>query len=65
MSLVGDIAETVVRGAVTKAVQGLVAKGEITPAQASALVGGVMVEIQLALEIYEHSQTPPTGGGPP
>jgi hypothetical protein len=62
MSLVGDIAEAIVRGAVTKAVQGFAAKGEITPAQAGALVEGVMVEIQLALEIYENSEKPPTGG---
>ena len=62
MSLIGDIAETIVRGAVTKAVQGFVAKGEITPVQASALVEGVMVEIQLALEIYENAHKPPTGG---
>jgi|HubBroStandDraft_4_1064222.scaffolds.fasta_scaffold290494_3 hypothetical protein len=62
MSLIGDIAETIVRGAVTKAVQGFVAKDDITPVQASALVEGVMVEIQLALEIYENGQKPPTGG---
>jgi hypothetical protein len=62
MSLVGDIAETIVRGAVTKAVQGFVAKGEITAAQAAALVDGAMVEIQLALEIYESGQKPPTAG---
>jgi len=62
VSLVGDIAETIVRGAVTKAVQGFVAKGEVTPAQASVLVDGVMVEIQLALEIYESGQKPPRGG---
>jgi len=55
VSLVGDIAETIVRGAVTKAVQGFVAKGELTPPQATQLVDGVMVEIQLALEIYENS----------
>jgi hypothetical protein len=62
MSLIGDIAETIVRGAVTKAVQGFVSKDDITPVQASALVEGVMVEIQLALEIYENGQKPPTGG---
>ena len=63
MGLVGDIAETIVRGAVTKAVEGFVAAGEITPAQATALVDGVMVEIQLALEIYQNRQAPPKGGG--
>jgi hypothetical protein len=62
MSLVGDIAETIVRGAVTRAVQGFAAKGEITPAQATSLVDGVMVEIQLALEIYQNAHKPPTGG---
>jgi polyhydroxyalkanoate synthesis regulator phasin len=62
MSLAGDIAETIVRTAATKAVQGFVTKGEITPAQAGELVDGVMVEIQLALEIYENDQKPPTGG---
>jgi hypothetical protein len=60
MSLVGDIAETLVRGAVTKAVSGFAAKGEITPAQAAELVDGVMVELQLALEIYAASQKPTT-----
>jgi hypothetical protein len=58
MSLVGDIAETLVRSAVTKAVNGFAAKGEITPAQAAELVDGVMVELQLALEIYAASQKP-------
>ncbi|HLI66334.1 MAG TPA: hypothetical protein VKU90_08200 [Caulobacteraceae bacterium] len=58
MSLVGDIGEVIVRGAVAKAVQGFVAKGEITPAQGSALVAGVMVELQLALEIYENAHAP-------
>ncbi len=65
MSVVGDIAETIVRAAVTKAVQGFAARGEITPAQATTLVDGVMVEIQLALEIYEHSQALATGGSKP
>jgi hypothetical protein len=58
MSLVGDIAESVVRGAVAKAVNGFAAKGELTPAQAAELVDGVMVELQLALEIYAASQRP-------
>jgi hypothetical protein len=59
MSLVGDIVETVIRGAVAKACQGFVTNGEITPAQETQLVNGVMVEIQLALEIYENSQKAP------
>jgi polyhydroxyalkanoate synthesis regulator phasin len=61
MSLVGDIAETIVRDAVTKAVRGFVAKGEITPQQAAPLVDGVMLEIQIALEIYANSQKPAPG----
>jgi polyhydroxyalkanoate synthesis regulator phasin len=61
MSLVGDIAETVVRAAVTKAVRGLVAKGEITQQESASLVDGVMVEIQLGLEIYESSLKPAPG----
>ncbi len=62
MSLIGDIAEHIVCGAVQKAVQGFVAKGEITPAQGLQLVDGVMVEIQLALEIYQASQKPAHAG---
>ena len=62
MSLVGDIAERIVRGAVQKAVQGFVAKGEITPAQGVQLVDGVMVEIALALEIYQARQKPAPAG---
>jgi len=61
MSLVGDIAETLVRRAVTKAVNDFAAKGEITPAQATQLVDGVMVELQLGLEIYAESQKPAAG----
>lgn len=58
MSLVGDIAETIVRSAVQKAVNGFVTKAEITPAQGVQLVDGIMVEIQLGMEIYENSQKP-------
>jgi hypothetical protein len=39
MSLLGDIVETIVRGAVTKAVQGFVAKGEITQSRARSSRG--------------------------
>ncbi|HLK25023.1 MAG TPA: hypothetical protein VKT30_10220 [Caulobacteraceae bacterium] len=60
MSLVGELAESVLRGAVRKAAQGFVAKGEITPAQAAQLVDGVMVEIQLALAMWEAGQKPAT-----
>jgi hypothetical protein len=65
MSFLGDIAESVVRGAVARAVGRLAAKGDITSAQATALVEGVMVELQLALEVYAASQKPATGGRTP
>ena len=56
MSLVGDIAESMLRAAVGKAAQRFVAKGDISQTQAAELVDGVMVEIQLALEMYQASQ---------
>lgn len=56
MSLFGNIVEDVVRGAVSKAVQGFVAKGEITQSQAPTLVDGIMLEIQIGLDIYEQGQ---------
>lgn len=60
MSVVGDIIEDVVRGAVTKAVSGFVAKGDITAAQEPMLVEGIMLEIQVGLSIWEQSQAKPS-----
>lgn len=57
--LFAKIGESILKGAVTKAVNGFVAKGEITAAQAPVLVEGVMLEVQVALEIYDRSQSSP------
>jgi hypothetical protein len=54
--LAGEVIEGLIKGAVTKAVQGLAAKGEITPAQEPVLVAGVMIEVQIALETYQSMQ---------
>jgi hypothetical protein len=60
MALLGDIVDQVVKGAIEKALQGFVAKGELTQAQAGTLTAGIELEIMLALEIYESGQkTPP------
>lgn len=56
MSIVGDIITGIVRGAVTKSVAGFVAKGDITAAQEPQLVEGIMLEIQIALDLYQQSQ---------
>lgn len=57
----GDVVEGLIKGAVTKAAAGLVAKGEITPAQEPVLVEGVMLEVQIALETYESMQAKSAG----
>jgi hypothetical protein len=56
MSIVGDIINGIVRGAVTKSVAGFVANGDITADQEAVLVEGIMLEIQIALDIYKQSQ---------
>lgn len=55
-NLIGGIAENIVKGWVQKAVQGFVAKGYITAAQAPILVEGVMLELQVGLDEYQASQ---------
>ncbi|HUZ11565.1 MAG TPA: hypothetical protein VMU93_01775 [Caulobacteraceae bacterium] len=55
-TLVGDIALGFIRGAVQKAVAGFVAKGELAHGDESALVEGVMLEIELALEVWRGSR---------
>ena len=60
MSLLGDVVDQVVKGAIEKGLQGFVERGEITQAQAGTLTAGIELEIQLALEIYENSQKGPT-----
>lgn len=56
MSLLGDLVDQVVKGAIEKALQGFVDKGELTQSQAGTLTAGIELEIQLALEIYQNSQ---------
>jgi hypothetical protein len=55
-NLVGEIATGFIKGAVTKAVNGFVAKGEITAAQAPVMVEGTMLEIQVAGEEWQKAQ---------
>lgn len=56
MNLIGDIITSIVKGAVTKSVAGFVTKGDITAAQEPVLVNGIMLEIQIALDVYQQSQ---------
>lgn len=56
MSIVGDIITNIVHGQVKKAVDGFVGKGMITPAQGAVLVEGIMLEVQLGLEMWQQSQ---------
>lgn len=60
-SLIGDIVDGIIERAVTKAVQGLVTKGEITAVQAPVLIAGIMVEVQVAGEMYQASQAKSQG----
>lgn len=54
-NLIGDLVTGLIKKSVTKAVDGFVAKGEITAAQAPLLVEGVMLEIQVAVEEWQKS----------
>ena len=57
MSLLGNIVDSVIEGAVKKALAGFVAKKELTPAQAAVIAQATVDELQLALEIYQAGQT--------
>lgn len=59
--LFGNIIEGIVGGAVKKATAGFVAKGDITAAQQVTLDAGIMLEIKLALDIYQQSQQASAG----
>jgi hypothetical protein len=52
----GDVIESLIKGAVTKAAKGLVTKGQITAAQEPVLVEGVMLEVKIAFETYQSMQ---------
>ena len=58
MSILGDIAENVVRGIVQKQVNGFVAKYGLTADQGSELTDGIMVALQIGGEMYEDSHKP-------
>ena len=58
MSILGDIAENVVRGIVQKQVDGFVAKYGLTAGQGTELTQGIMVALQIGGEMYEDSQKP-------
>ena len=58
MSILGDIAENVVRGIVQKQVGGFVSKYGLTADQGTELTEGIMVALQIGGEMYEDSQKP-------
>ena len=56
MGVIDGLIEGFIRGAVRKAAQGFADKGEITQAQVQPLVDGVMIEVQIALEMWHDAQ---------
>lgn len=52
-SVIDDLAEGFLKGAIVRAAQGWVAQGYITADQAPALEAGAMVEIQVALKMWQ------------
>jgi polyhydroxyalkanoate synthesis regulator phasin len=57
---VGDFLLDIVKSAVTKAADGLVAKGTLSPADETVFVEGILVDCKVGMNIYEQSQDPPT-----
>ena len=56
MGVIDGLIEGFIRGAVRKAAQGFADKGEIAQAQVTTLTEGVMIEVQIALEMWHNSQ---------
>lgn len=57
--LIGDFVDSMVKGAIEKALSGFVTDGTLTQAQAGTVTAATMIEIEAAIEIYSKSKTPP------
>jgi len=58
MTILGDIATDLIKGEVTKVVNGFVTRYGLTPDQGTELVDGIMVALQVGCEMYEDGQKP-------